>query len=47
MKNKSFSTKDILISVLIMLIFTAIISTIFIKLADIVYEIEVTTRTNK
>lgn len=47
MKNKSFSTKDILISVLIMLIFTAIISAIFIKLADIVYEIEVTTRTNK
>lgn len=44
--NKDFKTQDILTAVLIMLIFTAIISAIFIKLADIVYEIEETTRKN-
>jgi hypothetical protein len=44
--NKDFKTQDILTAVLIMLIFTAIISAIFIKLADIVFEIEETTRKN-
>lgn len=40
LKNKSFLTQNILITACILLIFTTIISAIFIKLADIAYEIK-------
>lgn len=45
--NKGYITQDILIAIFIILVFTAIISSFFIKLASISYEIKETTRENK